>query len=1627
MPQIPAMIVAGLSAVGITTTTAAVSTWLVSQAVGIGMSILTMALTPKPRAEGGGITTQGTQAGADRPRKFILGRYASAGSLIAERYVYDIDKNDRKYLTQIIAVSDAKIDGYEYFILGDEEFTLNEQANSHSDDQLGRRPNSEQYGGATFFKLHNGNQTTADPMLVDLLGNYPERPINANFKMTGIAYMIFTAKYSHSDPKFSGIPQPIAIVRGKPLYDPRKDSTNGFGSGTHRWGNEATYEFSDNPIIMAYNILRGITLGPNQVWGAGASAEALPLSYWVAAANACDEAGSQTGTDWKKDIKRYRAGIEISVDEQPIEVVKELFKSCGASYGISSGQYLVSVGGPSAPVAHFTDDEIDYDSASEFIVTDGLDSRYNAISASYPSIPSMWKAEAAEEYKNDTWLAEDGGKYLPVSLDLNCVPWPQQVRRIMRETLKDSRRIRQHTIVLPNTYIGINPTDTITWTSATNGYNSKHFEVVSVIVNPLNLSVQVGLRERDPADYNFDAISDNVLPFVPSGKSVNPVITGVADFSVSPDFIADESGRARRSAIRLNWNTAVSYSRIAYQVRFASTAVTALTGTIGDTAGGMTKISDGILPNTAYQVRAKAIIPGYSKIEWSPWLNVTTGDYRLVADDIEQDVIDKIEESLEWINLNDQDIKDALDTIDGVQNEIANNHTYVTGLINTQRVDFNAEKTRVNNLVANTLNQAQGFTTTEINKESVARSTAQEAFAAELLEIKAALTSDELLKNKDFAARVVNDADYWTEAGTITVVAKNTGSTDTLIAGMPKDLAINMPVGANVSITQRIENPEYVDGDSIQYRFQAGALGTTARSIEVKVRWYNSSDVEILPAFTQTYTIQAGGLWRTVGDNTPLPADVAYFDISFRHASASGNRILFTDPTLNITNTALAAEVSEVKASLVNINSAFATYQTNVSSRFEATEGLITSEATTRSSEIGTLTIRAGALEASSNTNTIAIGNLQTGLVNANTAIAQQEEYIDAKFGVRELIRDGAFHKGFAKWNSGSLGTVVAKSESATGTITDGMPAAYALSIPVGSTYGEIRTGLLPVTAGEKLDWSLALRREANSVTPKISINFYNDNKAQITANYRHTITETGTWVTVSQVVEVPATSAYLRFYIVRSGGDTGTNPTLITNISLKRRQAFEQQTLAEIKRVDLAVANADNAFTSYVSSMNTEFNSLKGTVNSHSNTLTNVYTKSEADNAMSAAITTNNVGINNAIGLKANANTVQALITQVGVLEGNVSVQSTAITNLSANVSLVTTTANGKGKVLWSSTAPAAADRLTQNLWIDTTDNNNTPKRWNGTAWVVMSDKAATAALSGLASKADTSVTDALTQSINTANGVLTSHAGQLTNLNATVDKSTATGRFRITADANPTTAYTRIGLSAAANSTAGSSTAALFITAKNGVSEISMIANRTAFVASNANNAVKTAPLIIDGTGVRMTGAFIKNATISRGKIGEGAITGWIQAFGAKAVKSSKTADVTLATVTLNKPNKQPLQIAFSAAYTTGATIYLQRKIGTGAWTTLKTINDSGKSQLGGGNSGMFRFNVGLSGADHLVIDKTTVTGRISYRLMGRTYGSYSVNYGGGGSESSWDSITVRATGNFTNRYIGVFVAYK
>jgi len=143
-------------------------------------------------------------------------------------------------------------------------------------------------------------------------------------------------------------------------------------------------------------------------------------------------------------------------------------------------------------------------------------------------------------------------------------------------------------------------------------------------------------------------------------------------------------------------------------------------------------------------------------------------------------------------------------------------------------------------------------------------------------------------------------------------------------------------------------------------------------------------------------------------------------------------------------------------------------------------------------------------------------------------------------------------------------------------------------------------------------------------------------------------------------------------------------------------------------------------------------------------------------------------------------ASGLQALTTRTSNIEGNQGAQATLIGQVQSGLAqtngnvtaaqqaaqAAADAAGAKGKVIYGAALPAAADRLPQNLWIDSTGNANTPKRWNGSAWTTVSDKVATDAAAAAA---------AAQQTANAAQSQASANAGALSTLDTKVTQQGA------------------------------------------------------------------------------------------------------------------------------------------------------------------------------------------------------------------------------------------------------------
>ncbi|MAC12970.1 MAG: hypothetical protein CMN74_12300 [Sphingorhabdus sp.] len=111
----------------------------------------------------------------------------------------------------------------------------------------------------------------------------------AQHKLSGMAAMARNYKFDKDGKRYaSGLPQGGAVAKWVRAYDPRKDSTFPGGSGSHRLGDETTYEWTETPALHAGMYAYGRYQNGKRVMGMGLPARAIDWQAVASWANDCE-------------------------------------------------------------------------------------------------------------------------------------------------------------------------------------------------------------------------------------------------------------------------------------------------------------------------------------------------------------------------------------------------------------------------------------------------------------------------------------------------------------------------------------------------------------------------------------------------------------------------------------------------------------------------------------------------------------------------------------------------------------------------------------------------------------------------------------------------------------------------------------------------------------------------------------------------------------------------------------------------------------------------------------------------------------------------------------------------------------------------------------------------------------------------------------------------------------------------------------------------------------------------------------------------------------------------------------------------------------------------------------------
>jgi len=631
-------------------------------AAGFAFNALSKALAGKPDAPREPGIVGELQQGADLPRSFLMGFRATAGSLA---YHNQWGGAENEFYTRITVLSDLPIaDLVEVWIEG--KLYQLDKANPHPDygwpiigmsetitttqrvadgfvegGRAGGQPrfrlvdteSEEPYG---WVKFYDGNQTVADSFVTSQVAT-EERPWSASEVGFGIAYAVSTFKINRT--LFQGLPQILFVCNGIPLLD------RSTGLTTH----------SNNPIVQADALLSGLSYGGQWFYGpqTGTRLNVSEISAEIAKCNAPVPGASAMTTAERVEAfgsatipARYRSSMEVRLDRPVADVLEDIISACNGRISEVGTRYRVQVGDPEIAVLSITDANFRSTQGQSFAPFFPLAETVNAITATYPAPAEGWQSQDAPPLYRPDLEVDDGNRRLPTGVQLDAVPYPEQVQRLMTSALAEARRARRHSGVLPARLWRLEPGDFIEWSSARHGYSAKLWRVDG-LSDLKNGDLAVDLTEVDPDDYDRDAKSEfrPVIAGSLSGVAAKPVELldwGVEGVSVGVDDML-------RPALQLSWRPQSNdqFTGISYQVRLTADQRIISSGLIAETGVGFDLISGALLPGVAYEARGRINTPQRSI--WTAWIGATTPDIRLDLADLDALLSEKIVDTAERI------------------------------------------------------------------------------------------------------------------------------------------------------------------------------------------------------------------------------------------------------------------------------------------------------------------------------------------------------------------------------------------------------------------------------------------------------------------------------------------------------------------------------------------------------------------------------------------------------------------------------------------------------------------------------------------------------------------------------------------------------------------------------------------------------------------------------------------------------------------------------------------------------------------------------------------------------------------------------------------------------------------
>ncbi len=399
----------------------------------------------------------------------------------------------------------------------------------------------------------------AEPTLINNARPYGRWTVN--HRGAGVAYAVVWSELRKNGDGLTSPAKLLFEVVGAPLYDWRKDSTMG-GSGAHRWDDQSTWEYSDNPVVQIYNLERGFFNGDQRMVGKAVRASRLPLAEYTQAANICDE----TMPDGSKRYRAHAIAKDGPGANHDANLTPILEAMCGSWVERVDGEFPIA-GAPQTIVATITDDDIKRGAPLRFSAKRKRTELINTVAASYVSPDDFYETKDAATRIDAGALAEDR-ETLASAIPYAAVTDVRQVDRLADIAIRGARYQASAEITVHPKFLDmIKEGRWIRWNSAK--YGDRTYQVLTRQLGGINTD-----GARDIA-LSLQEISNGV--FDPTAYETNPpniivvpppqYLAEVQNFFVIPTLVVAD-GQGELPAARLIWDTIDDISVVGVDVEY---------------------------------------------------------------------------------------------------------------------------------------------------------------------------------------------------------------------------------------------------------------------------------------------------------------------------------------------------------------------------------------------------------------------------------------------------------------------------------------------------------------------------------------------------------------------------------------------------------------------------------------------------------------------------------------------------------------------------------------------------------------------------------------------------------------------------------------------------------------------------------------------------------------------------------------------------------------------------------------------------------------------------------------------------------------------------------------------------